>query len=137
MDLQQNSPPLRVLPALLAGAGLLHFVRADVFVRIVPAWLPAPRLLVAVSGVALLAGAAGLCVPATRRAAGWGVLLLLAAVFPANVEMLRAARAAQASAGWQAVLVLRLPLQLLLAWWVWRVALRPPGAAPATPAVAA
>jgi len=65
------------------------------------------------------------------------VLLLLAAVFPANVEMLRAARAAHASAGWQAALVLRLPLQLVLAWWVWRVALRRPGAATARPAAAA
>lgn len=135
--MQQYAVSPRVLPALLAVAGLFHFVRADVFVRIVPAWLPAPRLLVAVSGAALLVGAAGLCVPATRRAAGWGVLLLLAAIFPANVEMLRAARAVHAPPGWQAALVVRLPLQLLLAWWVWRVALRRADAVPARPAIPA
>jgi uncharacterized membrane protein len=120
---------------VLAGAGVLHLVRPEPFVGIVPPWLPAPRLLVLVSGVALLAGAAGLCARATRRAAGWGVLLLLAAVLPANVEMLRSARATQESIAWQAALVLRLPLQLLLGWWVWRAALRrpvpgPPVAAP-------
>jgi uncharacterized membrane protein len=139
MPLQQIPRSLTALTVLLAAAGLLHFARADTFVRIVPAWLPAPRLLVAVSGAALLAGAAGLCAPATRRAAGWGVLLLLAAVFPANVEMLRAARAAHAPAAWQIALAVRLPAQFLLAWWVWRVALRPlrplgPARGPAAPA---
>jgi uncharacterized membrane protein len=136
MALQQTPRSVTVLTVLLAGAGLLHFARADTFVRIVPAWLPAPRLLVAVSGAALLAGAAGLYAPATRRVAGWGVLLLLAAVLPANVEMLRAARAAHAPAPWQVALALRLPLQFLLAWWVWRAAIRAPGAArgPAAPA---
>jgi uncharacterized membrane protein len=139
MPLQQIHRSLTALTVLLAAAGLLHFARADTFVRIVPAWLPAPRLLVAVSGAALLAGAAGLCAPATRRAAGWGVLLLLAAVFPANVEMLRAARAAHAPAAWQIALAVRLPVQFLLAWWVWRVALRPlrplgPARGPAAPA---
>lgn len=133
MHVQQNAPSLRLLPALLAAAGVLHFVRPDPFARIVPGWLPAPRLLVAVSGAALLAGAAGLYLPATRRAAGWGVLLLLALVFPANVEMLRAAHAAHAPAAWQGVLALRLPLQPLLAWWVWRAALRRPESARARP----
>jgi uncharacterized membrane protein len=120
-----------VLPILLAGAGVLHLVWPGPFVHVVPGWMPAPRLLVAVSGVALVAGAAGLRVPATRRAAAWGLVLLLAAVLPANVEMLRAAAASGAPAGWQALLWLRLPLQPLLAWWVWRDGTRGADPAPA------
>jgi uncharacterized membrane protein len=120
---------------VLAGAGVLHLVRPEPFVGIVPPWLPAPRLLVLVSGVALLAGAAGLC---ARGDAPGGRLGRAAAPRrrpPANVEMLRSARATQESIAWQAALVLRLPLQLLLGWWVWRAALRrpvpgPPVAAP-------
>jgi len=58
------------------------------------------------------------------------------------VEMLRAARAAHAPAAWQIALAVRLPVQFLLAWWVWRVALRPlrplrplgPARGPAAPA---
>ena len=92
----------------------------------VPRWLPAPLLLVQVSGVCELAGAAGLLWPPTRRAAGWGLLALLVAVFPANVEMLRAAHGHGAPGWQQAVLWLRLPLQPLLGWWVWTAAARGP-----------
>jgi uncharacterized membrane protein len=127
--MQQNRAAPYLLASMLAVAGVFHLARADVFVRIVPSWLPAPRVLVAVSGVALLCGALGLCLPATRRAAAWGVLVLLAVVFPANVEMLRAAHAGHAPALWQAALVARLPLQLIVGWWVWRSALRRPPAA--------
>lgn len=89
-----------------------------------PAWLPAPPQLVALSGVAELCGAAGLLVPQLRQAAGWALIALLVAVFPANVEMLRRAQAGQGSALWQALLWLRLPLQALLIWWIWRAAAR-------------
>lgn len=104
---------------------MLHLVWPGPFVQIVPAWLPTPRLLVAVSGVALVAGAAGLRLAATRRAAALGLIVLLAAVFPANIEMLRAAVASRAPAGLQLLLLLRLPLQPFLAWWVWRDGTRP------------
>lgn len=103
---------------------MLHLVWPAPFVRTVPAWLPAwlpgPAWLVAASGVALLAGAVGLRVPATRRAAAWGLVALLAAVLPANVEMLRAAAARGAPPLLLALFWARLPLQPLLAWWVWR-----------------
>jgi uncharacterized membrane protein len=62
----------------------------------------------------------------SRRAAGIGLVLLLIAVFPANVEMLRQARASHAAGLWQAALWMRLPLQPLLIWWIWRIAIRRP-----------
>ena len=83
-----------------------------------PPALPAPRLLVLLSGVAEVAGGLGLLLPATRRWAAWGLLVLLVAVFPANVHMLRLASALHIPA-W--VLWARLPLQPLLMWAVWRV----------------
>jgi len=99
------------------GAGVLHFVRPAPFLRIVPPTLPAPGLLVLLSGVAEVAGGLGLLLPATRRAAGWGLLALLVAVFPANVYMVGLASALHIPA-W--VLWARLPLQPLLMWAVWR-----------------
>lgn len=116
----------RVLPLaiLFLVAGIAHFVVPAWFDRIVPAWVPNARLATLVSGAAEVAGAIGLLVPATRVAAGWGLILLLIAVFPANVHMLQLARATQASAAYLTALWVRLPLQPLLIWWVWRAAVR-------------
>ena len=114
-----------VLIALLfATSGVLHLVKPQPFLSIMPPWLPAPLALVMVSGVFEIAGAAGILLPATRVAAGWGLIALLLAVFPANIQMLVNARAAHASALWTASLVARLPLQVLLIVWVYRTTIR-------------
>jgi uncharacterized membrane protein len=64
-----------------------HFgVRRLDLVRMVPPWLPQPELLVTVSGVAELLGAAGLLLPRLAPWAASGLALLLFAVFPANVH---------------------------------------------------
>lgn len=110
--------------ALFFIAGVMHFVSPAFFDRIVPPWVPDARLATYVSGIFEIAGAIGLLVPATRVAAAWGLIALLAAVLPANVHMLNQARAADASAGFIAGLWIRLPLQPLLMWWVWRAAVR-------------
>ena len=118
--------PTAVLgPALLFfTAGVLHFVMPGFFDRIVPPWVPNARVATYVSGVFEILGAIGLLIPATRVAAAWGLIALLVAVLPANMHMLNQARAAQASAGYIVGLWLRLPLQPLLMWWVWRAVRR-------------
>ena len=110
-----------MLAALFVGAGLLHFLKPTLYLRIMPPALPAPRLLVALSGAAEVVGGLGLLLPATRRAAAWGLLALLLAVFPANVYMLQIYAQLHIPA-W--ALWARLPLQPLLMWWVWRVGVR-------------
>ena len=116
-----------VLPLALvfAAAGTLHFTNPAFFVRIVPPWVPDAGMAVALSGIAEIAGAIGLLLPATRKAAAWALILLLIAVFPANVHMLRMAMEDGASAMMQTVLWLRLPLQPLLGWWLWRISNTP------------
>ena len=99
-----------VLAAFFCVAGLMHFVRPDPYVRMVPDLLPAPELLVAVSGAAEVLGGVALLHPRTRTAAGWGLVALLVAVFPANVNMaLDPEGAGQGLPEWG--LWLRLPLQ--------------------------
>jgi uncharacterized membrane protein len=79
---------MRVLLAIFfIGAGIMHFVIPDAYIRIVPPLLPAPGLLVFLSGIAEIMGGIGLLVPFTQRAAAWGLVLLLIAVFPANIYM--------------------------------------------------
>ena len=79
-----------------------------------------PRALVALSGAAEIAGALGLLIPQTRRAAGLGLIALLLAVWPANIFMaLEAERFRRVAPAW--LLWARVPLQLALIGWVERV----------------
>ena len=81
---------LRRLPALIfMTTGALHFLRPRFFEAIVPDYLPAHRELVYASGVAEVAGGAGLLFAPTRRAAGWWLIATMVAVFPANVWMVQ------------------------------------------------
>jgi uncharacterized membrane protein len=110
-----------LLAAFFIVGGTMHFVLPDTYARIMPAWLGWHAELVAISGVCEIAGGIGVLVPRVRRLAGWGLILLSIAVLPANVQMLldglRDSRPA-----WQiGLLVLRLPLQAALIWWIWRV----------------
>lgn len=118
---------------VFAAIGLLHLVRPRFFEQIMPRWVPASgpfgrRVLVLASGVFEVLGALGVLYAPTRVAAGWGLLLLVVAVFPANIEMLLAARRTRAPAWWQALMIVRLPLQPLIMWWVWGSAVRAGGA---------
>lgn len=79
------------LAAMFVLTGLAHFappLRRDL-IAIVPPPLPAPGLLVTVTGVLELLGAAGLLLPATRAPAAVCLLALMLAMFPANVYAAR------------------------------------------------
>ena len=115
-----------MLGAVFLVAGAMHFVTPRAYESIVPDLLPFPRALVLLSGVAEMAGGAGVLVRRTARPAGWWLVLVLLAVFPANVNM--AVNAERFPDVPEAVLWLRLPLQGVLVWWVWRVAVAPPRA---------
>lgn len=102
-------------------AGVLHFAIPRFYMAIMPKWLPSPLQLVYISGVFEIMGGIGLLLPALRAAAGIGLIALLFAVLPANIEMLRQAQTREASPLFLAACWLRLPLQPLLMYWVWRV----------------
>ena len=75
------------LALMFVMTGVAHFVpgmRRDM-IAIVPPRLPSPALLVTVTGVLELLGAAGLLYPPTRVAAAACLFLLMLAMFPANV----------------------------------------------------
>lgn len=111
------------MAALYVVAGSLHFVATATYMRIMPGYLPAHRELVLLSGAAEIAGGLGLLVPQTRsgqpgRAAAWGIVALLVAVFPANLTMITEHSRFPQVPLWAAWL--RLPLQLPLLFWAWR-----------------
>ncbi len=92
--------------------GLAHFAFTDLEMRIVPPQIPDAQDVVLLTGVFELAGAFGLLLPWTRRAAGWGLFLLTLAVTPANVYMLHIHDQFPDLPVW--LLWLRLPLQVVL-----------------------
>ncbi|WP_345234472.1 DoxX family protein [Hymenobacter saemangeumensis] len=109
---------LYLLAMLFVGAGLLHFLRPGIYLRIMPPTLPAPLALVYISGFCEVLGGLGLLWPRSRRWAVWGLLALLVAVFPANIYM-ALIHEQLGIPGWLAWG--RLPLQGVLLWWVWKV----------------
>ncbi|BBF68079.1 DoxX family protein [Sphingomonas bisphenolicum] len=75
-----------VLAAAYAFAGIAHLTRPGGFIAITPHWVPMPETVVALTGVAELAGALGLMIPGLRRAAGIGLALYALCVWPANIN---------------------------------------------------
>ena len=118
LDVSGERRARRALAAFFIGAGVNHFVIPGVYKRIVPPGLGDPEMLVRVSGVAEVAGGVGVLLPRTRRLAGFGLIALLAAVFPANLHMARNPAKFEKIPAW--ALYARLPLQPLMMWWAWR-----------------
>ena len=110
------------LGAFFLFAGTMHFLRPKPYVAIVPDLLPRKREIVFASGVAELAGGAGVLVPGTRRLAGWWLIATLIAIFPANINM--AVNAERFRMVPEPLLWARLPLQAGIVYWIWRVAVR-------------
>jgi uncharacterized membrane protein len=103
--------------AIFIVSGLLHFFVPDPYLRIIPPFLPWPRILLRVSGAAEIAGGLGLLLAKLRRFSAYGLVLLLVAVFPANVYMAVAHVSFPGILGESWVQWLRLPLQIPLTLW--------------------
>jgi uncharacterized membrane protein len=120
MKWQRLRRPLRILLALFfIAAGVMHFVLPELYLQIMPPYLPYHLELVYVSGVFEILGGAGLLVRPLRAVAGYGLLALLVAVFPANVQMAVDTVGGQPGSVRSWVAVLRLPLQVPLLLWVY------------------
>jgi uncharacterized membrane protein len=106
-------------------AGVMHFVIPKTYRRIMPPYVPAHMPMVYASGVAEIAGGAGLMLPRHRRVAGWWLIATLLAVLPANVHMALHADEFHKVPGGKPVLWARLPFQGVFIAWVLS-AMRPP-----------
>lgn len=106
------------LSVAFIAAGANHFVSPDFYLQMMPPYLPAHRELVILSGVLEILGGLGVLIPRLRSTAGWGLVLLLLAVFPANLHMaLNPELFPDLGA---AALYARLPFQaLFIAWAYW------------------
>lgn len=111
---------LWVLGIGLVFAGVLHFVTPDSYLPMMPAWLPAHLPLVYLSGVAEVVLGAAVLEPKLRRAAAYGIIVLLIAIFPANVHIaVHDVPVFGAAEGAGPMNWVRLPVQALLIVWAW------------------
>jgi uncharacterized membrane protein len=110
--------------AFFVAAGVNHFRNPDFYRQIIPPSFPAPQRLVDISGIAEIIGGMGLLIPRLRRAAAWGLIALLIAVFPDNIFMAMSPDRLPELHIPAWVLWLRLPLQGVMIAWVWFVGLK-------------
>lgn len=108
---------LLALGPTYVAAGVNHLLNPEWYLRMMPPYLPAPDLLVLVSGLLEMVGGVAVFVPRFRSAAGWGLVLLLVAVLPANLHMALHPESFPEIPAF--LLVARLPFQLLLMGWAW------------------
>jgi uncharacterized membrane protein len=78
-----------ILGVFFVLAGANHFRMPEVYLGMMPPWLPWPAGLSAVAGACEVLGGIGILLPRLRAAAGWGLVALLVAVFPANLNVAR------------------------------------------------
>lgn len=115
-----------LLAIFMIVAGTMHFVNSAFFLKIVPPYLPFHRELVVVSGICEILLGALLLIPKCSHLAGWGIMALLVAVFPANVYLYQHQDILPAS---PIIHLLRLLLQgvfILWAFWHTRPAEKKP-----------
>lgn len=106
------------LAAMFLFTAVAHFnsMRQDM-INMVPPWVPNPGFIVTLTGICEIAGAVGLIMPSTRRAAAIGLILFLISVFPANVY---AAQTGVTIGGQPATALLpRGLMQVLFIWMIW------------------
>ncbi|UPS91770.1 MauE/DoxX family redox-associated membrane protein [Bizionia sp. M204] len=106
---------------LMAGmyilAGVMHFVKPNIYMRIMPRYLPNHKILVYISGLAEIIFGLALCLPGTRSFAIYGIIAMLIVFLLVHFYMLSSQKASAGIPKW--ILVLRIPLQFGLMYWAW------------------
>ncbi|MDZ7805889.1 MAG: DoxX family membrane protein [Gracilimonas sp.] len=108
-----------LIGSLFTLAGILHFLKPEFFKKIMPDYLPWHKPFVLISGFFEIAGGIGLMIDSLQTYAAWGLILLLLAVLPANIEMFLKYYRKRGFTSFVWALLFRLPLQFVLIWWVY------------------
>lgn len=108
-----------ILTISMIVVGVLHFLKPEPFVKIVPDYLPYHLELVYISGFFEILLGIGLLIPAVSSAASWGLIVLFIAVFPANINQVVNNIAIEGIPHNQLLYWIRLPFQAVLIAWAW------------------
>jgi uncharacterized membrane protein len=100
---------------LVSGAN--HFMHPEFYRKIMPPWIAWHGSLIFLTGLFEILFAILLLFFRTRRVAAWCIIILLVAVFPANIQMMLNYLHTDNPELWLAIL--RLPMQIVLIWWAY------------------
>ena len=96
--------------------GIKHFIEPEYFLSIVPPYLPYHLELVYISGLFEILFGLIILFPKYRYYGAIGLILLLIAVFPANIYLAQSKEAQEAIGATQEIATWRLPIQGVLIW---------------------
>jgi len=108
---------LYIMAAVYIVAGIMHFIKPKVYIRVMPNYLPNPRALVFWSGIAEILLGIGLCLPALKTISIYGIIAMLIVFLLVHFYMLSSEKASAGIPKW--ILILRIPLQFGLMYWAW------------------
>ncbi|TXE15532.1 hypothetical protein ES692_16245 [Psychroserpens burtonensis] len=106
---------LYLMAAIYIFAGLMHFIKPKLYLRVMPRYLPNHKALVYLSGVAEILLGIGLCFVALRAFSIYAIILMLAVFLMVHFYMLSGEKASTGIPKW--ILILRIPLQFGLMYW--------------------
>tara|TARA_B100001765_G_scaffold104696_1_gene64771 strand:- start:2343 stop:2741 length:399 start_codon:yes stop_codon:yes gene_type:complete len=96
--------------------GVKHFIEPDYFLSIIPPYLPFHIELIYISGFFEILFGLMILFPKYRYYGSIGLILLLIAVFPANIYLAQSKEAQEAIGASQQIAIWRLPIQGILIW---------------------
>jgi len=107
-----------LLGLLFIIAGVTHFKKPLLYERIVPSYIPSPKTMVSLSGIAEMVLGLMLLNAETQTLAAWGIIVILILFIPVHIYMLQNKKASLKLPKW--VLILRIPLQFALIYWAYQ-----------------
>lgn len=102
---------------MYAFAGIMHFIKPDAYIKVMPRFFKARKFLVLLSGGIEIALGIGLLFQKTRSISAIGIILMLLVFFTVHFNMLRGDKFAAGVPKW--ILILRIPIQFILIWWAY------------------
>lgn len=109
---------LYLMGGMYVLAGLMHFIKPKMYMRIMPNYLPYHKTLVYLSGLSEILLGMGVCFSITKNLSIYGLIVMLILFLLVHFYMLSGKKAAAGIPKW--LLVLRLPLQFLLIYWAYQ-----------------
>lgn len=115
---KMNNPwHLYLMAGIYILAGIMHFIKPKMYMRIMPRYLPNHKQLVYLSGLAEIALGLGLCITALRTISIYGIIAMLIVFLLVHFYMLSGEKASAGIPKW--ILIFRIPLQFGLMYWAW------------------
>jgi len=108
---------LYLMAIVYIAAGIMHFVRPKMYMRILPSYLPGHKFLVNISGILEILLGIAICFSQTKNLALYVIIAMLTFFLPVHFHMLFDERASMGLSKW--MLILRIPLQFALMLWAY------------------